>query len=97
MRLTVCNSLYCQSFMYFFLFSAYFGKYLNKYNGTYVPAGWNKWVGLVRNSRFYNYTLSQDGKLVRHYDNYYKDYLTDLIANDSVAFFKDAKFRDRSK
>ena len=77
--------------------TGYFGKYLNKYNGTYTPAGWDKWIGLVRNSRFYNYTLSYGGRLQRHYDNYYEDYLTDRIANDSVAFFKRSKRQNRSK
>ncbi|KAL8609423.1 hypothetical protein ACOMHN_006610 [Nucella lapillus] len=77
--------------------TGYFGKYLNKYNGTYTPVGWDKWVGLVRNSRFYNYTLSYGGQLHRHYDNYYEDYLTDRIANDSVAFFKHTKHHNPSK
>ena len=77
--------------------TGYFGKYLNKYNGTYTPVGWDKWIGLVRNSRFYNYTLSYGGRLQRHYDNYYNDYLTDRIANDSVAFFKRSKRLNRSK
>ncbi|KAK7091796.1 extracellular sulfatase Sulf-1-like [Littorina saxatilis] len=77
--------------------TGYFGKYLNKYNGTYTPAGWDKWIGLVRNSRFYNYTMSYGGQLQKHYDNYYQDYLTDLIANDSVAYFKRSKRLDRTK
>lgn len=71
--------------------TGYFGKYLNKYNGTYVPPGYDKWVGLVRNSRFYNYSLSYNGEITKHLDNYYKDYLTDLVGNDSVAFFKRSK------
>ncbi|KAK7456546.1 hypothetical protein BaRGS_00039344 [Batillaria attramentaria] len=71
--------------------TGYFGKYLNKYDGERTPVGWDQWVGLVRNSRFYNYTLNYQGSLQKHYDNYYNDYLTDLIANDSVAFFKRSK------
>lgn len=80
-----------------FPFSGYFGKYLNKYNGTYKPPGWDHWVGLIRNSRFYNYSVNNNGEIVKHGDNYYADYLTDLVANDSVAFFKHSKQRFPTK
>ncbi|KRT82940.1 hypothetical protein AMK59_3827 [Oryctes borbonicus] len=59
----------------------YGGKYLNKYGADevggvkHVPAGYDWWIGLVGNSKYYNYTLSINGT-----GKYFQDvYLTDLL------------------
>eukprot|EP00048_Salpingoeca_helianthica_P017930 m.239752 g.239752 ORF g.239752 m.239752 type:complete len:549 (+) comp22808_c0_seq1:14-1660(+) len=68
------------------------GKYLNMYGspaagGTaHVPPGWSRWVGLVGNSIYYDYTISIDGVAEQHGADYAKDYLTDLVANHSITF-----------
>ena len=46
-----------------------------------IPPGYDRWIGLVGNSRYYNYTLSVDGQAVHHGDDYHKDYLTDILVN----------------
>ncbi|XP_049948893.1 N-acetylglucosamine-6-sulfatase-like isoform X1 [Schistocerca serialis cubense] len=70
----------------------YAGKYLNQYGrkekGTaHVPPGWDWWIGLVGNSRYYNYTLSVNGSRVQHGDQE-GDYLTDVITSYSLEFLK---------
>uniref|UniRef100_A0A1B6KZS0 Sulfatase N-terminal domain-containing protein n=1 Tax=Graphocephala atropunctata TaxID=36148 RepID=A0A1B6KZS0_9HEMI len=68
----------------------YAGKYLNAYGyqkagGTaHVPVGWDWWLGLVGNSRYYNYTLSINGTAHRFSDQY----LTNVIQNYSVMFLE---------
>jgi len=43
-------------------------------------------VGLVGNSKYYNYTLSINGKARHHGDTYSADYLTDVLRRHAVRF-----------
>ncbi|KAM3833331.1 N-acetylglucosamine-6-sulfatase [Vipera latastei] len=70
------------------------GKYLNEYGAEdagglgHVPPGWSFWYALEKNSKYYNYTLSVNGKARRHGANYSMDYLTDVLANMSLDFLE---------
>jgi N-acetylglucosamine-6-sulfatase len=51
-----------------------------------VPKGWDWWAGLVGNSRYYNYTLSINGKPKDYGSDYDRDYLTDEIGRRANSF-----------
>nr|XP_055045645.1 N-acetylglucosamine-6-sulfatase [Misgurnus anguillicaudatus] len=75
------------------------GKYLNEYGNKkaggveHVPLGWDQWFALERNSKYYNYTLSVNGRPQRHGQNYSQDYLTDVLANISIDFLENKSNR----
>uniref|UniRef100_A0A8C4N8T7 N-acetylglucosamine-6-sulfatase n=1 Tax=Eptatretus burgeri TaxID=7764 RepID=A0A8C4N8T7_EPTBU len=66
-----------------------FPVHLQKVGYTTFFAG--KYLNQVKNSKYYNYTLSVNGKEEKHGDDYGKDYLTDLIANRSLDFLETHK------
>jgi N-acetylglucosamine-6-sulfatase len=73
----------------------YAGKYLNAYGTNnasggveHVPVGWDNWLGLVGNSRYYDYAISRNGVREAHGSDYGSDYFTDLIRNETVKFLK---------
>lgn len=66
------------------------GKYLNQYYSDQVPVGFNQFFGLHGNSKYYNYTLNENGVLVKYSDSP-DDYLTNVIRNRSLDFLKSRK------
>ncbi|CAG7838196.1 unnamed protein product [Allacma fusca] len=71
-------------------YTSYIGKYLNKYDGSHIPQGWDEWNTLLMNSRFYNYTINRNGRKFRYGNNYQFDYYPDLITNDTLDFLNRA-------
>ena len=69
-------------------FPGHFGKYLNEYDGTWVPVGWKRWEGLQFNSKFYNYVIRHNTYKERRKMSYEDDYFTDFITNRSISFIK---------
>ncbi|XP_076256472.1 N-acetylglucosamine-6-sulfatase-like isoform X1 [Rhynchophorus ferrugineus] len=75
----------------------YAGKYLNQYGSkfsggtSHVPKGYDWWIGLKGNSKYYNYTLSVNGTAVKIHNLY----LTDLLANYSLSFLNQKSVIDK--
>jgi arylsulfatase A-like enzyme len=74
-------------------YTAHVGKYLNGYGEVVpptVPPGWSRWLALVDPTTylFYDYTLSDDGRLV-HRGNAEDDYQTDVLAAAAEAVIRD--------
>eukprot|EP01084_Bolivina_argentea_P080735 146220_1 len=87
-----CFSTYIKSYGYT---TFYAGKYLNVYGNEqfdtggveHVPEGWDYWYGLVGNAKYYDYTISDNGKYVHYEHNYSNgDYYTNVIHKQSVNF-----------
>jgi arylsulfatase A-like enzyme len=73
------------------------GKYLNGYfpdrpvdgRAQFVPPGWNEWDVAGNGYQEFNYTLNQNGQLVR-YGRQPRDYLTDVVGGRAVEFINGA-------
>ena len=70
--------------------TALIGKYLNGYEGRYIPPGWDRWFAMKMHGEgnyYYDYTVNDDGRL-RSYGSRESDYSTDVLANESVQFIE---------
>lgn len=63
------------------------GKYLNQYNSREVPIGYDQFFGLHGNSKYYNYTLNENGNLTKYQDAP-DDYLTNVVKQRALSFIK---------
>jgi arylsulfatase A-like enzyme len=71
--------------------TAFIGKYLNTYNSSYVPPGWNRWVAFVPSNgvNYLSYRLNVDGTIRAHGDAP-ADYSTDVLAASAESFIRSA-------
>lgn len=51
---------------------------MNQYHSTEVPPGYTEFYGLHGNSKYYNYTLNENGVL-KHFGDGEQEYLTDVL------------------
>ena len=51
---------------YHFHRTGHFGKYMNRYEGDHIPAGWSHWSSLILNSKYYNYSMNVNGRRRDH-------------------------------
>lgn len=65
----------------------YAGKYLNEFKTNQIPPGYDQFYGLLGNSRYFNYTLNENGKLSA-YGDAEEDYLTNVIRKKSIKFIE---------
>jgi len=77
--------------------TGYFGKYLNQYDGSNIPIGWDEWYVQQKNSLYYNYTINHNGRRERRRWNYERDYSTNVFTDAAMRFFRRAKLRDLRK
>ena len=58
------------------------GKYLNGYEGPYVPPGWDRWFATYLNGALYDYAATDDG-VIRTYGSDPADYGTAVVPGPS--------------
>lgn len=56
-----------------------------QYDSIKIPPGFTDWFGLHGNSKYYNYTLNENGELKQYFDSE-NDYLTDVLTRHTLNF-----------
>jgi len=70
--------------------TALIGKYVNQYEGDYVPPGWDLWASDfsdVGSNAYYDYSIRENNQVVS-YGHAASDYLTDVLAQRSLDFVR---------
>ena len=67
--------------------TGFVGKYLNGYDGSFVPAGWSHWAAFTGLPDYYDYTLLRPGGLVS-FGSAPADYSTDVLAAEAERFVR---------
>ena len=62
--------------------TAFFGKYLNGYDETYIPPGWDEWYAVTGN--YLSHTFDENGHLVDYDPESY--YETDVISDKATDY-----------
>jgi N-acetylglucosamine-6-sulfatase len=76
------------------------GKYINNYPATapetYIPPGWDEWIGLLldRRAELAFYTLNENGNIVNYRGREPDQYQTDVLAAKAVDFIRRAESND---
>jgi arylsulfatase A-like enzyme len=70
--------------------TALIGKYLNGYGGeaAYVPPGWDRWFATTGAGRYFDYSVYDDALGHVSYGSRPRDYLTDVLRRQAVAFIR---------
>lgn len=63
------------------------GKYLNQFYSKLVPDGYDEFYGLHGNSKYFNYTLNENGKIVNYGDRQ-EEYYTNVIKRQIKQFIR---------
>jgi N-acetylglucosamine-6-sulfatase len=64
--------------------TAFLGKYINQYPGSYVPPGWDHWTSFWSDG-YYTYGLTVDGV---DFPRAEQTYSTDFLAQEAVSFIR---------